>query len=526
MRTSIVRSVALLALAASFLGSAHAQKKPEPLTKVKSSKRVVVLPFDPKCNIYSIDRLQLGHGLKSMLEYELIRRSVFVLDRTYMAQRIQENTLGDMGIADSSTVAKLGRELGAQYQISVEVLRFGEETGRIGGGIFDRFTGAAGVQITTSKARVELSAKLMDVESGRILAMCKESGEESKSSVSLGASKWWDWAARVNYSSSEWLESRLGKASSKAMEKLAESLAKQWPDVETAPSRMAADGVSFANLFGDKKEPQAERSWDNLKGYTFMVFVPETILSTPRVPDPAAQTEIEKAMIRAGLTVKDDQRVRQLVKDTEIEAMFNNTISNAELHQLRQRVGVDVLIVGEAIASANNVQLANQPRTYTRARVEVKAIMMDTGVMLASEEETQPGSDLSDVIANKAALKNAGAAVAPKLLDAMAATVKNRSSAPASSSGAAVASHIVEIEIGGWASRSDAQEFLEALKGISGVLSARRKEFTGGTLFAEVTISKAIAEEFGVWIESNSSLKKFGIRVDTDSTTKIKGKIG
>lgn len=513
------RNLVVLALVASLAGSAAAQKKKENVpTMVKSSTPVVVLPFAAgrDVQLYELDPYRLGNGLSSMMEFELRDRGVTIVDRTYMSSRLKEQGYADMGIVDPNTVAKAGKELGARWQVAVELVNFGEREERAAGGVIGFLSGGA-IDVKTSKAKVEIIVKLIDGETSVVLASVRAKGEESKSDVSLGAVSWWRWAAGVSFSSDEWLESRLGKASQKAITDAAEKLAQKWPEKELVPKR-TNDGVSYNELFAKKPEPPV--SYDSLKAFTYVVVVPETILSRPRIPDPAAETEIIKAMINAGLKVKDDQQTKALRDDSAVTAMLHGQVDDAKLHELRTRFGADVLIIGEAIASANNQQIQGQPYTMSRARVEVRAIRMDTGDIIGIEDATKPGRDLSDELSGKAALKEAGLEVAPKLMTMMASKMK-------SDTGSFAEPTVnIELEVGGWASRSDAQEFLEALKDLSGVKSASKREFTGGTLFADITVRKSAAEDFAVWLESNSKLKKFGVKIDTDSKGKIKGRAG
>lgn len=326
--------VALVALATTLTTFADAQKNGEKQpARVKASKRTVVLPF-LTTELSGSARWRFGNSLSTMLERELWKRGVDILDRSMMSARLSEQALGDLGIADPSTVAKFGQQLGAEWQVQVEVTNIGEKTERVGGGLLDRLVGGA-VGVTTTKAQVSLTAKLVDIASSRNLVMADGDGEETKSSVSLGAAKWWDWAAGVNFSSNEWLDSRLGKAARKAVERLADDMVRQWPSVVT-PS--ADDGITTAALFGHKK-PEPKPSMEALRERTVIVVIPETILDRPRVPDPAAQTEVIRALLAAGVKVKDDEQTRRLVEDGAVMAMLHGEVSDAKIRELRNRFG-------------------------------------------------------------------------------------------------------------------------------------------------------------------------------------------
>lgn len=507
--------VALVALATTLTTFADAQKNGEKQpARVKASKRTVVLPF-LTTELSGSARWRFGNALSTMLERELWKRGVDILDRSMMSARLSEQALGDLGIADPSTVAKFGQQLGAEWQVQVEVTNIGEKTERVGGGLLDRLVGGA-VGVTTTKAQVSLTAKLVDIASSRNLVMADGDGEETKSSVSLGAAKWWDWAAGVNFSSNEWLDSRLGKAARKAVERLADDMVRQWPSVVT-PS--ADDGITTAALFGHKK-PEPKPSMEALRERTVIVVIPETILDRPRVPDPAAQTEVIRALLAAGVKVKDDEQTRRLVEDGAVMAMLHGEVSDAKIRELRNRFGADILVLGEGIAQEVTAPPTGQTYHFVRARVEYKAILMDTGQIIAVGDATQPGQDLAQAIAGKNALKNAGAALGPVLIDDMC---KGLASGATPGLEPTVS---IELEIEGWDGIAETETFLQALASLDHVRSAKRRGFTGGKLFADVVVPTREAAGLAVWLETHAKLKDYRIKIDTAEKGIVKGRRG
>ncbi|GEM_PF-3252196 len=510
------RILAVIALATAMstfaVGQKNGAKQP---TKVKNSKRTVVLPFVVTSELTGSARWRLGNGLSTMLERELWKRGVDIIDRSLMASRLSERAIGDLGIADTNTVAKFGQELGAEWQISVEVTNIGEKTENFGGGLADRIFGG-GIGVSTTKAEVSVTARLVDISTGRTLVMTDGDGEESKSSISLGGVSWWNWAAGVNFSSNEWLESRLGKASRKAVEKLADNMVKDWPNIAT-PS--PDDGITTAALFGSKK-PEPKPSMAALRDRTVIVVIPETILDRPRVPDPAAQTEVIRALLDAGVKVKDDEQTRRLVEDGAVMSMLRGSVDDAKIRELRNRFGADILILGEGIAQEVTAPPTGQPYHFVRARVEYKAILMDTAQIIAVGDATQPGQDLAQAIAGKNALKNAGAALGPVLIEDMCKGLANGASPGVEPTMS------IELEIGGWDGIADTEAFLEALRSLDHVRSAKRRGFTGGTLFADVVVPSSKAEGLAVWLETHAKMKGFGIKIDTDSKGMVKGRRG
>ncbi len=111
--------------------------------------------------------------------------------------------------------------------------------------------------------------------------------------------------------------------------------------------------------------------------------------------DPAAETEITMFCTETGFTVIDPKEGR--------------------------RQDADVLIEGEAMsefaARRGNLVVVN-------ARLEVKAIDQKTGQILVADRHTSIGVGLSEQIAGKSALQEAGAVVAARLLPKLAERAK------------------------------------------------------------------------------------------------------
>jgi len=103
--------------------------------------------------------------------------------------------------------------------------------------------------------------------------------------------------------------------------------------------------------------------------------------------DPAAETEVTLFCKESGFTVIDPKEGRK--KDA------------------------DILIQGEAI-SERAVQHGNL--ISIKARIEVKAIDQATGKIVAIDRQTTVAVDLTEQIAAKSALQEAGAAVAERML--------------------------------------------------------------------------------------------------------------
>lgn len=502
-------TIAALALS---LAAADDAKKYDKNIKANCSKRMVVHSFS-KPQKFEYAWSPIGSGLATMLITELSKRDALVLERQYegVLEREKEGALS--GLRGADTTPGLGRNLGADWAVIVSVTDFGFTTQKSGLGFITRNLGFGDVEVGSSRASVRLDARLIDVETGLILASASGEGANESGSFSISGGRWWEWAGGVSYSSSEWLESRLGRASRQAIEELACRLIAEFPKAERKTVKNDRQELLEKLRDGDRR-PVA--NLDALRGKSVIVVVPEQILTRP-APDPAAQTALMKSLLDQGITVKDDERIRELRADRAIREMLHGRVDEAKLHDLRTRFGADILVVGEAFAERNNEQLEGSASAFYTGRCEIRAIWMEDGTILFADNVRAPGRDLSEASAGKDALYRAGEKLGPALVAGMAKTLGSMQ--PKAANGIVK----ISLELGGWTSLSEAKRFLQALDQIDGVERAIFDEFRGGVMFATLEVDRIIQGEIGTLIETNESLKSFAIALDTQTKTTLKG---
>jgi hypothetical protein len=135
-----------------------------------------------------------------------------------------------------------------------------------------------------------------------------------------------------------------------------------------------------------------------------------TVRSMFRPPDPAGETEIIKKFLEFGFEMVDAKQYEKLRADKQFLDAFDNPKLAA---QIASRFGADIIIVGEAFSEYSK---SGNGMSSCRARVEAKAIIANNARILVTDGLHGSGLDVSEVIAGKTALKNAGAKIADYFL--------------------------------------------------------------------------------------------------------------
>ncbi|MBR1645556.1 MAG: hypothetical protein IJ685_02140 [Selenomonadaceae bacterium] len=143
-----------------------------------------------------------------------------------------------------------------------------------------------------------------------------------------------------------------------------------------------------------------------LRNPKIAVYVPESHIQY-RVPDPAGETAIVKALINAGFS-----------NVTEVGARLNVPnplkMSAAQMSQAAQQFGADIMIVGEAFSEGVGDPAQWLPGKQStnmqacRARVEAKMFIVRTGQIIAADGKYGSTYDNSQAVASKKALAAAG----------------------------------------------------------------------------------------------------------------------
>jgi curli biogenesis system outer membrane secretion channel CsgG len=188
-------------------------------------KRIAVVSFESP---YEYMGTGLSGGITDMMTTALVRsRSLDVVEREQLEKILSEHDLAAQGLLDPETAAQAGKILGVDYILGGKITEFGEKTSRTGAGAI--LGPLAGVDVKKGTARVKMDVRLIEVETGRVLLADTGVGEEKESGLTIVAGDLHHWLAGVRFDTDEWNESKLGKASRKAVDQVIEKITQFFP---------------------------------------------------------------------------------------------------------------------------------------------------------------------------------------------------------------------------------------------------------------------------------------------------------
>lgn len=199
-------------------------------------RRVAVIDFGYATVMTSVQSMfgsnqDVGKGVADLLIDRLINDGTFrVIERDQLDKILKEQNFSNSDRADASTAAKVGRLLGVDSIITGDITQFGRDdhNTNVGSALsrFDRY-GIGKVGMHNAKAVVAVTARLIDVNTGEILASVSGKGESKRSGTNLlGDGGNWNTGAggSLDMGSSNFSQTILGEAVSGAVTQLATGL--------------------------------------------------------------------------------------------------------------------------------------------------------------------------------------------------------------------------------------------------------------------------------------------------------------
>jgi curli biogenesis system outer membrane secretion channel CsgG len=247
LKRSIPIGVILLAFAALALLPANAQTAPT------RRPRVAVLDFDyatvqSASNAMFGTDIDVGKGISDLLITNLVKDGTFsVFERQALDKLMAEQNFSNSNRADPATAARLGKLAGVDVIIIGAITEFGNETKNqnVGGsgGNWHGF-GVGGIGHSNSKANVVINARIVNVDTGEIVAVGAGAGQSSRSSTSLlgGGGNWHGFGSgNVDFGSSNFQNTIIGEATKAAVDKLT-------ADLESSSSKVTVRTIKVDGL--------------------------------------------------------------------------------------------------------------------------------------------------------------------------------------------------------------------------------------------------------------------------------------
>jgi curli biogenesis system outer membrane secretion channel CsgG len=199
-------------------------------------KRVAIMDFDYSTVHTTVSAIfgtnvDIGQGISDMLVTMLVKDGTYsVIERKALDKILAEQNFSNSERANPNSAAKLGKLLGVDAIIVGSITQFGNETdskniggaGRTLGGF-----GIGGFGKKESSANVGLDARIINVDTGEILAVATGKGESKRKSTSVlgGGGNWKGFGAgRVDMGSSDFQQTIIGEATRLATEQMSKEL--------------------------------------------------------------------------------------------------------------------------------------------------------------------------------------------------------------------------------------------------------------------------------------------------------------
>ncbi|QNI33784.1 curli production assembly protein CsgG [Alloacidobacterium dinghuense] len=205
--------------------------------------------------------VDIGKGISDMLINELVNDGTYrVIERNQIDKILNEQNFSNSNRADSATAAKIGHVLGVDAVITGDITQFGrdDQNKNIGGmlGKWGSGYGLGGVGTSKSKAEVAITARMIDVNTGEILASASGKGESARSGAMLsggGAGTGGFGGGGAGMGSSNFAQTIIGEATTKAVTDLATNLNADSAKLPT----IVAPTVSVNGLIADASAPDS-----------------------------------------------------------------------------------------------------------------------------------------------------------------------------------------------------------------------------------------------------------------------------
>jgi curli biogenesis system outer membrane secretion channel CsgG len=182
--------------------------------------------------------VDVGKGIVDLLVTGLVKNGSYsVIERKALDKILAEQNFSNSNRADPSSAAKIGKLLGVDAIIEGSITEFGNETKKTnvgGGGGNWHGVGLGGFGHSNSKANVAITARIINIDTGEIMAVADGTGQSSRSSTSMlgGGGNWSGYGGgHADFGSSDFQQTIIGEATKAAVDQLTTNLVADAPKV-------------------------------------------------------------------------------------------------------------------------------------------------------------------------------------------------------------------------------------------------------------------------------------------------------
>ena len=204
--------------------------------------------------------VDVGKGISDQLVMQLVNGGDYrVIERTALEKVLAEQNFSNSDRADPATAAKIGGVLGVDAIVIGDVTTFGNDDKHVGagggGGTWWGKGGFGGFGMHTNKAVVEITARIVDVNTGEILASVTGHGEAQRKGADMGgggSSGWWNGGGgKVDFGSSNFQQTIIGQAVKGAVTDVATNLDTKAASLPPPTAKPAAQAAPLDGLVAD-----------------------------------------------------------------------------------------------------------------------------------------------------------------------------------------------------------------------------------------------------------------------------------
>jgi curli biogenesis system outer membrane secretion channel CsgG len=328
MKNATLALSSLLVMAVTTLAAQTAAVKPaaSPAASGTRRTRVAVLDFD-YATVYSNAsaifgrNVDIGKGITDLLVTYLVKDGSYsVIERKALDKIMTEQNFSNSDRADPTSAAKIGKLLGVDAIIVGSITQFGNDTKNTGVGGAGAGLGKLGIGKfgqKESKAIVELGARLVNVDTGEILAAVDGHGESKRKSTSIGGAGggWGGFGGgTVDFGNSNFQDTIIGEAVKAAVE---DASAK----VIGERSRVAVRAVTVQGLVAAVAGKQIILNVGTKAGVKVGDRLNVLRSSGPDIKDPATGKAIHKMTTEVGVV-----KVVEVDEDSSVAEAESGTV--------------------------------------------------------------------------------------------------------------------------------------------------------------------------------------------------------